>query len=178
MKRNLAALLFALCLLLLPACQAAQPQEQENPEEEAAPVAAEMHAAVADPEGALEEIYADIDIKEINPVDDDLMESLGFDLWDIEDYYARYSSGRYGLADVFIIKPYPSEYESVRESLETIKLDRIRKTEDYDILGSYRIAQDAQIYQYGSYLIMLMLEDNDAAADILQRYIPSTEQAR
>lgn len=106
------------------------------------------------------------------------MESLGFDLWNIEDYYARYSSGRYGLADVFIIKPYASDYESVRECLETVKRDRIRKTEDYDILGSYRIAQDTQIYQYGAYLIMLMLEDTATAADIIQRYIPSTEQTR
>lgn len=52
MKRNIAALLAALCLCLLPACQA-QPQQEEAPEEEAAPVAAEMHAAVSDPEGRL-----------------------------------------------------------------------------------------------------------------------------
>ena len=49
------------------------------------------------------------------------------------------------------------------------------KTEEYDVLGSHRIAEEAQIYQYGSYLIMLMLEDNSAAAEIVQRYIPSTE---
>ena len=103
------------------------------------------------------------------------MQSLGFDLWNVEEYYVRYSSGRYGLADVFILRPFHNDYDSVRESLETVKLDRIRKTEDYDILGSHRIAQEAQIYQYGSYLIMLMLEDNTAAAEIIQRYIPSTE---
>ena len=174
MKKKLIALLAALSLALLPACSTQPPPD----EEEAAPAAAEVHAVVADPEGALEEIYADIDIKEIETADDNLMQSLGFDLWNVEEYYVRYSSGRYGLADVFILRPFHNDYDSVRESLETVKLDRIRKTEDYDILGSHRIAQEAQIYQYGSYLIMLMLEDNTAAAEIIQRYIPSTEQTR
>lgn len=171
MKRPFAILLAVFCLALFPACKAQPVQE----EEEAAPVTAEVHAAVADPEGALDEIYTGIDIKEIETADDTLMQSLGFDLWDIDEYYVRYSSGRYGLADVFILRPHSSDYDSVRESLETVKLDRIRKTEEYDILGSHRIAEEAQIYQYGSYLIMLMLEDNTSAAEILQRYIPSTE---
>ena len=171
MKKKLAALLAALSLALLSACGAQPPLD----EEEAAPAAAEVHAAVADPAGALDEIYQNIDIKEIEAADESLMESLGFDLWNIEEYHVRYSSGRYGLADVFILKPFQNDYDSVRESLETVKLDRIRKTEDYDILGSHRIAEEAQIYQYGSYLIMLMLEDNAAAAEIIQRYIPSTE---
>ncbi|MCI8624200.1 MAG: DUF4358 domain-containing protein [Provencibacterium sp.] len=171
MKKTIAVLLAALPVALFSACRA----EERPPEaEEAAPVVAEMHA-VANPEGALEEIYAGIDIKEIEPADDQLMESLGFDLWDIEEYAVRYSSGRYGLADVFILRPHVNDYDSVRESLETVKLDRIRKTEEYDVLGSHRIAEEAQIYQYGSYLIMLMLEDNSAAAEIVQRYIPSTE---
>ena len=36
-------------------------------------------------------------------------------------------------ADVYIIKPYESSYDVVRENLEAIKLDRVRKSESYDM---------------------------------------------
>ena len=118
----------------------------------------------------------DIDMKEITADDDTLMEeTLNFDLWEIEEYYVQYSSGRYGIADVYIIKPYSEDYDSVRENLEQIKANRIQETESYDVLDSHKIAQNAQIFQYGSYLIMLMLEDNEAAASIIEKYIPAVE---
>ena len=172
MKKVCSALL-AVILVALPLFGCGANESEEAPQQQDLPKV----SIAADPEGAIEEIYRDIDIKEVAVADDDLMEdTLGFDLWnDIEEYYVRYSSGRYGIADVYIIKPYESSYDVVRENLEAIKLDRVRKSESYDILDSHKIAQEAEIYRYGSYLIMLMLEDNEAAMEIISRYIPSTE---
>lgn len=129
---------------------------------------------VANPEGALSEIYLDCTVEEIITADDIYMQdTLGFDLANIDEYHVRASSGRYGLADVYIIKPYEEDYDLVRENLEAIKLDKIRKTESYDVLGSNKIAQNATIFRYGAYLIMLMLEDNAKAETIIEQYIPS-----
>lgn len=171
--RSIFAVFLAVCLVLLPLTACGQEDaagEAQDSQELDTPV------LKADPQAAIDEIYADIDIKEITTADDTFMtETLGFDLWGIDEYYVRYSSGRYGLADVYIIKPFDEDYDTVRENLEALKLDRVRKTENYDILGSYKIAQNAEIFQYGSYLIMLMLEDNGRAAEIIQHYIPSNE---
>lgn len=172
MKKVAAVLAIAVCLSLT-ACgrddTIAQPEIDP-----AAQVQAQR--IVADPQGAVEEIYKDISIQEVSPLDEDILsETLGFDINTIAGFYGRYSSGRYGLADVYILKAYDEDYEIVREQLEAVKLDRMKKTESYDILDSHKIAQNAQIFQYGSYLVMLMLEDNEAAQDIIEQYIPSSD---
>lgn len=154
------------------ACGAAQPEQDE---EQLLQVPA-VSSMTADPEGAIEKIYENIDIKEISAADDTLMEeTLGFDLSTIEEYYVRYSSGRYGLADIYIVRPVEEKYDAVREQLEEIKYNRIASTADYDVLDASKIARGAEIFQYGGYLIMLMLADNNAAEAVIETYIPSTE---
>lgn len=170
-RKVLTAVLAIICIAgMLSGCEK---QPEETPREESGTEPATV--IEADPQKAIDEIYQDIDMQEVVDLDDDIMtNTLHFDLWDINEYYGKYSSGRYGVADVYIIQPFGSDYDKVRENLEAIKLDRIEETENYDILGSNKIAQNAQIYQYGNYLIFLMLEDNEAAAEIIQKYIPST----
>lgn len=129
-----------------------------------------------DPQKAVDEIYSAIDMAEVVPLSDTIMRDLlGFDLGEIEEYYGRYSSGHYGLADVYILRPDEESYDSVRGQLEQVRYNRIAVTENYDILGANQIAQDSRLFQYGSYLILLMLEDSDRAEGIIEQYIPSTE---
>lgn len=170
MNRAIAAIAALVMLLSFTGCG----QGRENKaEQETLPV---KTVTTADPKRAIDEIYKNINIKEVTAAGDTFMtDTLGFDLSNIEEYYVRYSSGRYGLADVYIIRPTEQGYDQVRENLEAIKLERTRYTENYDVLGSHAIAENAKIFQYGNYLIMLMLEDADGATKIIEQYIPSAE---
>ena len=52
--------------------------------------------------------------------------------------------------------------------------DRIREFENYDVYNSSAIAQGALIFERGGYVVMLMLEDNNSARAIIEKYIPET----
>ena len=52
------------------------------------------------------------------------------------------------------------------------KDDRIREFVNYDVYNSSAIAENAVIFERGGYVVMLMLEDNDSARRIIERYIP------
>ena len=91
-------------------------------------------------------------------------------------YTVWYTSGLYGIADVFILKPLPGAGEQelaiLREQLEQVKLNLSREVENYDIYNAYQIVQEAPIFEQGGYLIMLMVEDTDAARRAIDQYIP------
>lgn len=84
----------------------------------------------------------------------------------------KYASGRYGVADVFLLKPYPEYRADVRESLEQVKVSRVKEFENFDIYNSYRIAQDAVIFEQGEYVVMLMLDDTETARAVINRHLP------
>lgn len=137
----------------------------------------EAPADEADPEAALEKIYKHIDIKGVEPADDSVMEDkFFFSLQDLDEYYVRYSSGRYGVADVYILKPEEDEMPTVRETLEQVKINRINEFKDYDVYDSLRIASDAEIFEQNDYLIMLMVDDMDYARKVINHYIPIKKQ--
>ena len=128
---------------------------------------------VTDPGSALAAVYETVDIMGIEPVDERVLEEKFFlEVDRLEEYYVRCSSGRFGLADVFILMPDADYLAKAREQLEQIKLMRAREFADYDIYDAHQIALDAVIYEQGGYLIMLMLPDNDAARKVIDQYIP------
>ncbi len=169
MKKILIFLLICLSLCLFAGCGGSQadPAQEQGPE-----IADPLDEA--DPAGAIEKIYADIDMKGLSDATaDDLAEQFSIDTSLVGDFYVRYSSGRYGVADVFILQPINSDSTpQIREELEQVKLNRIREFEHYDIYNSYEIAQDAQIFEQGGYVIMLMLENMDDARAVIDHYIP------
>ena len=73
---------------------------------------------------------------------------------------------------MYIIKPTEGEDENVREAMKTWQESRIRAFSGYDIYNSTEISENAMIFRRGDYLVMLMLEDNDAARSIIDEYIP------
>ena len=170
MKR-LIAMLLAL-VLALAMCACGSEEENENSENEAAEH--KTVRTVADPEGALEEIYAQLERKTglVDADDDIVSDVMGFDLEVIDEYYIRYMETDYGASDVYIIKPTEGEDENVREAMKTWQESRIRAFCVYDIYNSTEISENAMIFRRGDYLVMLMLEDNDAARSIIDEYIP------
>ncbi|MBC8585894.1 DUF4358 domain-containing protein [Youxingia wuxianensis] len=160
---------FLALLLALAGCSDNEPQNAAVPQEHSSGEVLEE----ADPQGALDEIYKTIDMKGLEDADDTVLtEKFFIDTSKLEEYYVKYSSGRYGVADVFILKASPEDTPSIRESLEQVKLNRMKEFENYDIHNSYGIAQNAQVFEQGGYVIMLMLEDLDGAREIIDRYIP------
>lgn len=162
-----------LALLLFSAC--GQPgQEEVTTITNAGAVAKDPLVTEADPKKAIERIYETVDVEDVMEADArDLARRFSIDTTLIDDFAARYASGKFGVANVFILKPKTEEDAAkIREQLEQIKLSIARECEHYDIYNSHQIAQDAQVFSQGGYVILLMLADNDAARNTIDLYIP------
>lgn len=157
------------CCLLFGGCgKSEKPDQSQPPVQDTSSVIEEKT-----PDEVLELIYEPIETMGVEEADLTILKDKFFiDPETIDDYYVRYASGRFGVADTFILKPAEEQVLQVRESLEKIKLNRAKEFENYDIHNSYQIAQGAQIFEQGGYVIMLMLPDNEAARKIIDLYIP------
>jgi len=128
---------------------------------------------MADPRGAAAAIYFSLEESDAEELDDTAFEEIvGIRPADTEDFCAYYSNVRAGLADVIIVKAKTHTRDSVRERLYKYKEKRISEFENYDILNAYNIALNAVVYDQNDYVILLMLEDNDAAKLLIDEYIP------
>lgn len=170
MKYVISLLLALLLTLSMSACgstEATESSSEELPAEETL-------ITEADPQAAIDEIYAGIErtnglrnasYKEVEDV-------MGFDIDTIEEFYIRYMETDYGASDVYIIKPKEGQEEIVRQAMKDWQEARVRTFIGYDIYNSTSISENAVIFQRGDYLVMLMLEDNDSARAIVEKYIP------
>ncbi|MBP1582233.1 MAG: DUF4358 domain-containing protein [Oscillospiraceae bacterium] len=179
MKHMISLLLVLLLIFSLSACSSAAEEAEDSPssaqtEETEQGSKAVENMAKPNPQGALEEIYAQLDRSTglVDATDAELRDVMGFDLETIEEYYVRYMETDYGASDVYIIKPKEGEENSVREALKDWQESRIRAFSGYDIYNSTAISENAVIFQRGDYLVMLMLEDNDGARSIIEAHIP------
>lgn len=115
----------------------------------------------------------------MEPTEEQLESVVGLNLDDVEKAYVRYVETDFGADDVYIILPKDGEdengnshHENVLAVLRERKDDRIREFVNYDVYNSSAIAENAVIFERGGYVVMLMLEDNDSARRIVERYIP------
>ncbi len=125
------------------------------------------------PEQALAEIYFDVEIMGVQEATSEKLESeFGLDpsIW--LSVHGRYTNGRFGIADVFMIRPRVGYEDEVREALETIKLSRMNLFRNFDVYNSLSIAENGSIYRRGDYYILLMIEDEERAREIISQYIP------
>lgn len=164
-----------LCTAMMTGCDVLDtslpPPEEEHQEKE----------VKAYPKKAIEKIYRKKDKRAglTEPTADTLEADLGLNPEDIAEFYIRYVDPDFGVGDVYIILPKEGEdaagvshASNVNSALENIKDDRIRCFDNYDIYNSEQIAENAVIFERGGYVVMLMLEDNDTARQIVERYIP------
>ena len=89
--------------------------------------------------------------------------------------YAVYSAdGRFGAADVAIFRVRDGRADEVSESLELRKSDRIAEFLNFNVNDSYNVALNADIYEEGELVIMLMLPDDakTTARGIIDSYLP------
>ena len=126
-------------------------------------------------------IYVNLDISKltaasVSRVTDEtvLEEQYYLDLENIITYDIRSAEGKYGAADVAIIRPKEGFAGEVMDSLEMRKDDRINEFLNYDVYDSYSIAMEAEIYQAGELVVMLMLSEDDknTAKELIDHYLP------
>jgi hypothetical protein len=174
LSTKLYAALLAGALMLLSACGAAP----EPMEESATEVVLKGTVTEADPKAAVKEIYA------MPELADAVTYSLSsaaltksfpeLDAESLVSYAGKLSSPDGGLADVVFFEPAEGERAAAREALQKYQEARIREFENYDILGAFKIAQDAIVIDQGDYVILLMLAEDlvKPAREIIDNYIP------
>ena len=103
-----------------------------------------------------------------------LTEQYYLDLDNVVAMDIRSANGKYGVADVALIRVAEGKGDDVMESLERRKDDRINEFSKYDVYESYSVAMNADIYQTGELVVMLMLDDNTKAAAraLIESYLP------
>ncbi|MBQ3531333.1 MAG: DUF4358 domain-containing protein [Oscillospiraceae bacterium] len=128
-----------------------------------------------------DEIYNSLEISEytqksvVKATDKTFIEEQYYlDLKNVVSYDIRYAEGNYGAADVAVIRVKEGKAGEVMDSLEKRKDDRITEFRNYDVYDSYDIAFNAEIYQEGELVVMLMLSEDDKAKakEIINKYIP------
>lgn len=128
-------------------------------------------------EQVLEEIYQDYPellLESVSiPTDEEIEEVLKLTPSYIDDAYIRYSSGSFGLADVYVIKPTSSSGYAVYEELEELRERRISEFEQYDVYDALKIAENSEVQMVGNYVVLLMLENADEALEKLEPIIPT-----
>lgn len=168
MYKNKITLILALFMLILSFTGCFGPK----PEDAGGDTPGEEIALVNDPDTAAEEIYAALEESEAQLLSaSEMRDILGLEAAYLEEYYCYYSDYKYGLADVFIIKPAQGRGEDIKTLLYEYKDKRVREFESFDILNSANISQNAVVYERGEYIIFLMTPDNDLASDIIYTYI-------
>lgn len=125
----------------------------------------------------LDEIYSNVSdlLKESveTPTEEEIEEVLKLSPSNIDDYYIRYSSGSFGLADLYVIKPASDSIYEVKRELEDLRLRRIEEFEQYDVYDALTIAQNAEVLEIGNYVILIMIADPDQVLEILKPIIPT-----
>ena len=173
-KTILSLIFAALILFVFCACSGEEEFEEEiNPQE--------FSYDMLDLSFVADEIYKKIEIsaltsKSVSKITDEtvLEEQFYLDLVNVISYDIRSAAGNYGAADVAIIRVKEGKAGEVIDSLENRKDDRISEFRNYDVYDSYDIAMEAEIYDEGELVIMLMLseEDKAKAKEIIDYYIP------
>ena len=173
-KKILVAAAAILVALLFCGCnQNAESEEEINP--------SEFSYDMLELSVVADEIYNNLEISEltaksVEKISDEtfISEQLYIDLNNVISYDIRCTEGKYGVADVAIIRVKEGKTTEVINSLENRKDDRINEFRSYDVYDSYNIAMNADIYDQGELVIMLMLseEDKAKAKEIIDYYIP------
>lgn len=88
---------------------------------------------------------------------------IGLDVSITDDYYLRYGMGRFGIADIFVVKPKDNQTETVIETFKQHQQNRMNTFEHYNVDGDYDRAKNALIYEHKGYVILLILTNPQSA---------------
>ena len=123
---------------------------------------------------ALNDIYYDVSIMGIQEAtEESLAKDFGLDSSIFSEVYGRYTDGRFGIADVYIVRAAAGQEAAAREALITIRTARTSLFKNYNIYGASSLAEGGTIYSRGEYLILLMIDQSENVRATLNDYIPA-----
>ena len=174
MKKILVIILGLLLCFVLAACNSRDDEDiEENPDE--------FSYEMLDLSIMVGDLYRSLDITKltansVSVITDEtvLTEQYYLNLDDLISYEVRCADGKYGVADIIVLRVKEGKAEAAMEALEKRKDDRINEFLNYDVYNSYNIAVDAEIYQVGELVVMLMLseDDKETVKELIDGYIP------
>lgn len=91
------------------------------------------------------------------------------------DYEVRSANGRFGIADVAIIRVRPNRGADVVAAFEEYRADKMAEALTFNVNDSYNVTLNAQIFEDGELVCMLMLPDdmNDLGRELIDEIILS-----
>lgn len=123
---------------------------------------------------ALNDIYYDVSIMGIQEAtEESLAKDFGLDSSLFSEVYGRYTDGRFGIADVYIVRAAAGQEAAAREALITIRTARTSLFKNYNIYDASSLAEGGTIYSRGEYLILLMIDQSENVRATLNDYIPA-----
>lgn len=168
-----------LMFCLLPGCggRSGQGEVQSSSSSQGPDLSGEYYIDPSAMEKVLEEIYKDVPEllwdSVTTPTETEIEEVLRLSLSNIDDAYIRYSSGSFGLADLYVIKPASARLYELKRELEDLRLRRVEEFEQYDVYDALSIAQSAEVVEVGNYVVLLMMSDEEHALELLKPIIPT-----
>ncbi len=126
-----------------------------------------------DSSGLFGEIYSSCDIMGIEEYDEEMLEELLLISADsVEEFYVRCTNGKFGVADIAIIKPKDSSRSKIVEALRQFLEKRALSFENYDVNNAVEVCENGEVYVQGGYVIMIAFKDNASVKEIVNKYIP------
>jgi len=165
------------CPLLGCSSQAESGESENSASSEGTDLSEEYYIEPSAMEKVLKEIYAEVpDLlmdSVTDPTEEEIEEVLKLTPSNIDDSYIRYSSGSFGLADLYVIKPASDSIYDLKRELEDLRLRRIEEFEQYDVYDALTIAQNAEVMEIGNYVVLIMMADSDHVLELLRPIIPT-----
>jgi len=121
----------------------------------------------------LSEIYSVCDIVGVEGYDEAMLEEIMLISADsVEEFYVCCTNGKFGVADIAIIKPKDSSRAKIVEALRQFLEKRAVSFENYDVNDAVEICENGEVFVQGGYVIMIAFKDNASIKDIINSYIP------
>lgn len=170
MKKQIAVFLAGLCLLMmLTGCGSG---EDAGTADLAEQKSLDVQVPITCLEDIITEIYKDVEIKDyVEITTENMKEILKINPDDLEDFAIKRSSGKYGLADVYILKPKQGKEETVKAALTDILQARQLEFRHYDVYNSLSTAENGKVYDRDGYLVLLMIEDQQQVERSVNKYL-------
>lgn len=120
----------------------------------------------------LDEIYENCDIMGVEIYDASKLENMiGITSDQVEEFFVACTNGKFGVADVAVIKPVDSARGSIIEALRSFLEKRAESFENYDVNDAVSTCLNGKVYSENGYIVMVAFRDNDTISEIISKYI-------
>ncbi len=172
MFQKLTSLLLALCLAAgLAACGGGNSSTSSSSAGSGSSQSPSSSSSLleADFKTLLDDIYKGYeDVMGVQDIEGDAAaDILGLEEGTYDQLAARQSLARFNIGDVVIVRPTEGNTEAVKEKLEAYRKSKEELFQNYNVGGDYEKAQNAEIYEQGGYVVLVMFGDNEPAKKLI-----------